>query len=182
LTRAETSVSLAPGSSQSMLGLPGLGVVMPAAQPGDLRGRGRHLAGHPPDRRDQLGNRVLGGYRIGQDGGVDRPAPPPGHGLGDPGGVVWGRWLGAGRFELGRPSSSAIVRLGSFAQRSRCATTSGTTAARATTLGPCRQEKNFSCRGCTRRPMGHLPGPTTCTAVRGAPPLHEKGVSRQRST
>ena len=39
---------------------------------------------------------------------------------------------------------------------------------------------NFSCRGCTRRPMGHPPGPTTCTAVRGGPPLHEKGVSPQR--
>jgi hypothetical protein len=26
------------------------------------------------------------------------------------------------------------------------------------------------------------PGPTTCTAVRGAPPLHEKGVSPQRTT
>src|SRR6266498_2990365 len=43
-------------------------------------------------------------------------------------------------------------------------------------------EKNFSFRGCTRRPMGHPPGPTTCTAVRGAPPLHEKGVSPQRTT
>jgi hypothetical protein len=42
--------------------------------------------------------------------------------------------------------------------------------------------KNFSCRGCTRRPMGHPPGPTTCTAVRGAPPLHEKGVGPQRTT
>jgi hypothetical protein len=42
--------------------------------------------------------------------------------------------------------------------------------------------KNFSCRGCTRRPMGHPPGPTTSTAVRGAPPLEEKGVSPQRTT
>jgi hypothetical protein len=42
--------------------------------------------------------------------------------------------------------------------------------------------ENFSCRGCTRRPMGHPPGPTTCTAVRGVPPLHEKGVSPQRTT
>src|SRR6266851_7883491 len=41
--------------------------------------------------------------------------------------------------------------------------------------------KNFSFRGCIRRPMGHPPGPTTCTAVRGAPPLHEKVVSPQRT-
>src|SRR5258707_6257412 len=44
------------------------------------------------------------------------------------------------------------------------------------------EEKNFSCRSCTRRPMGHPPGPTTCTAVRGGPPVHEKGVSPQRTT
>ncbi len=42
--------------------------------------------------------------------------------------------------------------------------------------------KNFSFRGCTRRPMGHPPGPTTCTAVRGAPPLRKKVVSSQRTT
>jgi len=42
--------------------------------------------------------------------------------------------------------------------------------------------KNFSCRGCTRRPMGHPPGPATCTPVRGAPPLRKKGVSSQRAT
>jgi hypothetical protein len=42
--------------------------------------------------------------------------------------------------------------------------------------------KNFSFRGCIRRPMGHPPGPTTCTAVRGAPTLHEKGVNPQRTT
>src|SRR5450755_3279156 len=29
---------------------------------------------------------------------------------------------------------------------------------------------------------GHPPGPTTCTAVRAAPPLHDKGVSPQRTT
>jgi len=32
------------------------------------------------------------------------------------------------------------------------------------------------------RPMGHPPGPTTCTAVRGAPPLRNKVVSSQRTT
>ena len=42
--------------------------------------------------------------------------------------------------------------------------------------------KNFSFRGCIRRPMGHPPGPTTCTAVRGAPPLRKKVVNSQRTT
>lgn len=42
--------------------------------------------------------------------------------------------------------------------------------------------KNFSFRGCIRRPMGHPPGPATCTAVRGAPPLRESVVSSQRTT
>ena len=34
-------------------------------------------------------------------------------------------------------------------------------------------------RDVIRRPMGHPPGPTTCTAVRGAPPLRKKVVSSQ---
>jgi hypothetical protein len=42
----------------------------------DLRGRAGHLAGHPTDRRDQLGDGVLGGDRISQDRGVHRPPPP----------------------------------------------------------------------------------------------------------
>jgi hypothetical protein len=42
--------------------------------------------------------------------------------------------------------------------------------------------KNSSLRGRIRRPMGHPPGPTTCTAVRGAPPLRKKVVSSQRTT
>ena len=42
--------------------------------------------------------------------------------------------------------------------------------------------KNFSFRGCIRRLMGHPPGPTTCTAVRGEPQLREKVVSCQRMT
>jgi hypothetical protein len=42
--------------------------------------------------------------------------------------------------------------------------------------------KNFSFRGCIRRPMGHPPGPTTCTAAGGAPPLRKKVVSSQRTT
>ena len=42
--------------------------------------------------------------------------------------------------------------------------------------------KNFSFRGCIRGPMGHPPGPTTCTAVRGAPLLRKKAGSSQRTT
>jgi hypothetical protein len=55
---------------------------MAAAHRGDLRGRAGHLAGHPADRRDQLGDGVLGGDRIGHDGGVHHPPPPAGK---DPG-------------------------------------------------------------------------------------------------
>jgi hypothetical protein len=47
---------------------------------------------------------------------------------------------------------------------------------------PAGKGKNFSFRGCIRRPLGHPPGPTTCTAVRGAPPLREKVVRSQRTT
>jgi hypothetical protein len=62
----------------------------------------------------------------------------PGQDLGDPGGGSVGAVrLSTGRFERRRPSSSAIVRSASYARRSRCATTSGTTAARSTTFGPC---------------------------------------------
>jgi hypothetical protein len=87
--------------------------------------------------------------------------------------------LGAGRFGLRRPSS---VRLASLAQRSCGATTSGEWRRARRRSGLADEEKNFSFRGCIRRPMGHTPGPTTCTAVRGAPPLHEKVVSSQRTT
>jgi hypothetical protein len=53
-----------------------------------------------------------------QDEGLLGAAGQPGDDLGDPG---WG-WggavrLGAGRFELRRPSSSAVVDLASFARR-----------------------------------------------------------------
>jgi hypothetical protein len=48
---------------------------MAGAHPGDLGGRARHLPAHPADRGDQLGDGVLGGDRIGQDGGVHRPPP-----------------------------------------------------------------------------------------------------------
>jgi hypothetical protein len=42
-------------------------------------------------------------------------------------------------------------------------------------------KRRTSCRGCTRTPMPHPPGPTMWTAVLGAPPLHEKGVGPQRT-
>jgi hypothetical protein len=59
---------------------------VPGTHSRDLARRTGHLAGYPPDRRDQLGDRVLGGHRISQDRRVHRPAPParqhsrlPGH-------------------------------------------------------------------------------------------------------
>lgn len=128
---------------------------------------------------------TLAGVGGARDGDLVGAAGQPGHDRGDPGagGVAWGRSLGC------RPIwATAAVKLGgrplaSFAQRSRGATTSGRMAARSTAFGPCRHKgKNFSFRGCIRRPMGHPPGPTTCTAVRGAPPLRKKVVSSQRTT
>jgi hypothetical protein len=44
------------------------------------------------------------------------------------------------------------------------------------------RERTSRSVACIRRPMGHPPGPTTCTAVRGAPPLREKVVSSQQTT
>jgi hypothetical protein len=41
----------------------------------DLAGRS-HQPAHPTDRRDQLGDGVLGGDRILQDGGVQHPPIP----------------------------------------------------------------------------------------------------------
>jgi hypothetical protein len=64
----------------------------------------------------------------------------PGHDLGDPGGVAWGRSLGC------RPIWATVaVKLGgrplaSFAQRSRGATPFGRMAARSTAFGPCRRK------------------------------------------
>ena len=61
------------------------GVVMGPALLGDHRVRAGHLAGHPPDRGDQLGDRVLGGHRVVEDRGIQRAAGLPGQhpGLGD---------------------------------------------------------------------------------------------------
>jgi hypothetical protein len=48
------------------------------------RGRGRDQPAHPADRGDQLGDRVLGGDRAVQQGGIQRPAGAAGK---HPGGV-----------------------------------------------------------------------------------------------
>ena len=58
---------------------------MAGAVLGDHRGRAGHLPGDPADRGDQLGDRVLGGDRVIQHRGVQRPAGLPGQhpGLGD---------------------------------------------------------------------------------------------------
>jgi hypothetical protein len=94
--------------------------------------------------------------------------------------MAWGRSLGC------RPiwaTATSSVRLASLAQRSRGATTSGRMAARSTAFGPGRQrERTSRPRGCIRRPMGHPPWSTTCTAVRGASPLRKKVVNSQRTT
>lgn len=92
---------------------------------------------------------------------------------------TWAGWrgavrLGVGRFEPRRPSS---VRLASLAQRSRGATASGRWRRARQRSGLADKGKNFWFRGCICWPMGHQPGPTTRTAVRGAPPLREKLVS-----
>jgi hypothetical protein len=107
----------------------------------------------------------------------------PGHDLGDRGGVVWGCSLGC------RPMWAMVAvkfggrPCGELRPALRGVTTFGRMAARSTAFGPCRQRgKNFSFRGCIRRPMGHPFGPTTCTAVCGAPPLRKKVVSSQRTT
>ena len=109
-------------------------------------------------------------------------ARQPGHDLGDPGGVAWGRSLGC------RPIwATAAVKLGgrpfgelrpALAWRDDLRENGG--ALDGVRALPAKG-KNFSFRGCIRRPMEHPPGPTTCTAVRGAPPLR-KVVSSQRTT
>ena len=50
------------------------GVVVGPAVARDHLGRAGHLTGHPADRGDQLGDRVLGGDRVVEDRGVHRPA------------------------------------------------------------------------------------------------------------
>ena len=68
------SVGVVPGNRR----LPRQGVVVPGAPRGDhLPGAGHH-PGHPADRCDQLGDRVLGGHRVIEHRGVQRPASLPG--------------------------------------------------------------------------------------------------------
>ena len=46
---------------------------MSSALLGDHLGGTRDLAAHPADRADQLGDGVLGGDRVVEDGGIHRP-------------------------------------------------------------------------------------------------------------
>jgi hypothetical protein len=84
---------------------------------------------------------------------------------------------GVGPFAWVPADLSYGVRLASLAQHSRGATTSGRRRCARRRSGLAGKGKNVWFRGCIRRPMGHPPGPTTRTAVRGAPPLREKLVS-----
>ena len=63
-----------PGDSR----LPRPGVVMGPALLGDHLGGAGHVAGDPADRGDQLGDGVLGGHRVIQHRGIQRPAGPAG--------------------------------------------------------------------------------------------------------
>jgi len=104
----------------------------------------------------------------------------PGHDLGDPGGVAWGRSLGC------RPISATATVKRPFGELGPALAWRDDLRENGGALDDVRalpaKGKNFSFRGCIRRPMGHPPGPTTCTAVRGAPPLRKKVVSSQRTT
>ena len=113
---------------------------------------------------------TLAGVGGARDEDLVGAAGQPGHDLGDPGGVAWGRSLGC------RPIwATAAVKFGGRPFGELRPALDGVRALPA-------KGKNFSFRGCIRRPMGHPPGPTTCTAVRGAPPLRKKVVSSQRTT
>jgi hypothetical protein len=126
---------------------------------------------------------TLAGVGGARDEDLVGAAGQPGHDLSDPGGVAWGRSLGC------RPiGATAAVKLGgrpfdelrpALAWRDDLRENGG--ALDGVRALPAK-EKNFSFRGCIRRPMGHPPGPTTCTAVCGAPPLRKKVVSSQRTT
>jgi hypothetical protein len=125
---------------------------------------------------------TLAGVGGARDEDLVGAAGQPGHDLGDPGGVAWGHSLGC------RPIwATAAMKLGgrpfgelrpALAWRDDLP---GEWRARRRS-GLADKGKNFSFRGCIRRPMGHPPGPTTWTAVRGAPPLRKKVVSSQRTT
>ena len=126
---------------------------------------------------------TLAGVGGARDEDLVGAAGQPGHDLGDPGGVAWGRSLGC------RPIwATAAVKLGGrpFGELGPAVAWRDDLRENGGALDGVRalpaKEKNLLFRGCIRRPMGHLPGPTTCTAVRGAPPLRKKVVSSQRPT
>ena len=52
-------------------------VIVPSAHRRDRLGRTRHQTACPPDRRNQLGDRVLGSDRVGQDRGIHRTFAAP---------------------------------------------------------------------------------------------------------
>jgi hypothetical protein len=94
----------------------------------------------------------------------------------------WGRSLGCrpmwataavklGGRRCGPASSSALVARRPSEEWRRARPLSG--------LAGKGEELSF--RGCIRRPMGHPPGPTTCIAVRGAPPVRKKVVSGRQT-
>ncbi len=97
---------------------------------------------------------------------VDPPAASPDVGL--------FAWVPAD-FELGRPSSSAVVRWRASPSARVARRRPGERRRARRRSGLADEEKNFSCRGCTRRPMGHPPGSTTCTAVRGQAAASREG-------
>ena len=75
LTSAETSACLGVRVGPVDPRLARLGVVVPGAHRRDHLAAAGHLPAHPADRRDQLGDGVLGGHRVVEDRGVHRPAP-----------------------------------------------------------------------------------------------------------
>ena len=72
VTKASTSVARARGRPRRWPVYPVV-VVVSGAVFGDHRGGVGHLAAHPADRADQLGHRVLGGHRVIEHRGVQRP-------------------------------------------------------------------------------------------------------------
>jgi hypothetical protein len=123
---------------------------------------------------------MLAGVEGARDRDLVGAAGQPGHDLGDPGGVAWGRSLGCRPIWAAATVKRPFGELGpALAWRDHLRENGG--ALDGVRALPAKG-KNFSFRGCIRRPMGHPPGPTTCTAVRDAPPLRKKVVSSQRTT
>jgi hypothetical protein len=102
----------------------------------------------------QAGRRRLGGAR---DQDLVGAAGQPGHDLGDPGGVAWGRSLGC------RPMWATATVKGSFSEPGPALVWRDDLRQNGGALDGVRawpaKGKNFSFRGCIRRSMGHPPGP-----------------------